>query len=650
MPATQRIETRISPDLLNTMGKSFRFSHGKGIAEWLKNSLDHYLRLRNDGLETMSGAWPVFVNLMNAPSRDLGPNLAVLDLGGTSFANIEQFFLYWGDTSAATFGGRSSVTGLTGGHGNGGKFYMREMWRDGARLLTWRDGHATSLIVDKAQDGTTGAWEFKDEVMDWRAALSFALTETGLGGPDWAIDCLTNGDLAGSANGVTLAAELDNGLRGFTVIVGRRAEQKRTTNDVVKRKCRWDDQRLVDDIRNAPQAHRPIRELRISIFEDGELRIPQLHLETIEEDPDWLVETVSVPSDVLVTEDLTLAADPAGTFTLRKAAEQLNGRRNRSNAIQVSDADGNPIASYPLDEIPLPGHSIHTGFLFGELQLTFSGVRDIVENDRERLIRGPLTTSILDWVADNIWQRVRQLEKQQRDSRRNSQLEIASLLNQQLNRHAERFLKELETEIMVDVIQDPVGGGEGEDHIGGGPTGQTKSRAASSSSPPPANGDGPVRPGTGSRQDTPGQKEVPGAARPARRPQFPRVLLSGFDPNPASLDGAVKNLSSRHPPVSQDDEDKLHNVWWINTSHPFAVAALRRGGAQGPWFKGHHLYMFVQVIQKEGLRLQQRREAELGLDIVESELDRYANNFLAQLPHDLVDALLGAESSPEEPA
>ena len=40
MPQIQgrKIATRISPDILDTIGKSFKFKHGKGISEWLKNS------------------------------------------------------------------------------------------------------------------------------------------------------------------------------------------------------------------------------------------------------------------------------------------------------------------------------------------------------------------------------------------------------------------------------------------------------------------------------------------------------------------------------------------------------------------------------------------------------------------------------------
>ena len=57
--AVRIIKTRISTDILDTIGKSFKFSHGKGIAEWLKNSLDHYLRLSDMGDEAITGEWPV---------------------------------------------------------------------------------------------------------------------------------------------------------------------------------------------------------------------------------------------------------------------------------------------------------------------------------------------------------------------------------------------------------------------------------------------------------------------------------------------------------------------------------------------------------------------------------------------------------------
>ena len=80
------IPAKISSDILDTLGRSFKFKHAKGIAEWLKNSLDQYLRLRTNGQEPRSGSWPVILNLMDGQSAKNGPNLAVIDFGGTDIS------------------------------------------------------------------------------------------------------------------------------------------------------------------------------------------------------------------------------------------------------------------------------------------------------------------------------------------------------------------------------------------------------------------------------------------------------------------------------------------------------------------------------------------------------------------------------------
>jgi len=90
------IETTISPDILDTIGKTYKFKHAKGVAEWLKNSLDNYLRLRELGKEPRNGNWPVFLCLLDAQSQKNGPNLAVIDFGGTTLENTEKFLLNWG--------------------------------------------------------------------------------------------------------------------------------------------------------------------------------------------------------------------------------------------------------------------------------------------------------------------------------------------------------------------------------------------------------------------------------------------------------------------------------------------------------------------------------------------------------------------------
>ncbi len=624
MTARQSIPVTISPDILDTIGKSFRFKHAKGVAEWLKNSLDSYLRLRDDGKESRSGGWPVFISLSD--SRGSKPSLAVIDFGGTSLKNVENFLLHWGDRKAATLGGSASRTAVTGGHGNGGKFYMREMWQSGARFLTWRDGKATSLIVDKKEKDKSGEWEFKNVEMTWRQAMEKAMPAAeGSGHAQELIQHMETHEKE-------LVSELDAGKRGLTVLFGRKAAQNSSSNDVVNG-GRWNGDKLIDEIREAPQARRPIRELAVSIFQNGALKIKRLSLATIAEDPNWPMEVLTMPMELLSDKTLAQDATNVGTLHIVMSDSQLTGRMKDHNSVFVMDGAGNPIAFYPLRELPALAPSPYSSFVHAELQLTFPHVDDLVQNDRERLVSGTVTQAILTWTGERVSERIQVVEEAQHTSKNRSELQMAAIFNDALNQHAKLFLQELQSQILIDVVEDPKGGGPGSFGNGTGPirTGEEQSNDPPQDPPQQKGGS----PGEG------GSLEVPGTTQKVNRPKFPQVLLSEMDADPGKTDGTSKRLTDRHPPLHQDDDDRRHNVWWINTTHPFAVEAIKHGGAKGSAFKNHQFFMFRDVVQREGLRILQRRESEMGLDMVETELDRISNDFLAALPHDLTEKLLG---------
>src|SRR5439155_11947663 len=118
------------------------------------------------------------------------------------------------------------------------------------------------------------------------------------------------------------------------------------SNDVV-RANRWDHQKLVDSIREAPQARRPLNELAISVFVDGELRIDRLRAEDVEDDPDRPPVAWELPASVIVDETLSTGESTAGKQAVRKAAKPLAGRRPALNSVMLIVATANPRASYP---------------------------------------------------------------------------------------------------------------------------------------------------------------------------------------------------------------------------------------------------------------------------------------------------------------
>lgn len=614
MALQKRIRTQISHDVLDQIGKDFKFNHGKGVAEWLKNSLDAYIdrRSRSADLEPESGGWPVHLHLLD------GPHLAVMDFAGATHRDVQDFLLNWFSTDAAARGGRAQSGALTGGHGNGGKFYMRQMWRNNARFCTWLEGRVSSLVVDDASDGTCGYWEHEAQPMDWRAALSAAFDGSGMASDQ--VEAFV------SQHDPLMLEDLELRRRGFTVVLGRRASQVLSANDVVSGR-RWTRDKLLESLRAAPASHRPLHELTIRVAHNGNLGTERLEPERIDEDPAWQVRRIELPMRLESADDpevpIALSAEPqtvAGELVIRKAASPLTGRKRARNTVLVFDSSSNPVGSFPMVEVHA-GSTDHTRFLFCELHLQFSDIEEHVENDRESFRRTPQIEAVRNWLRTQIGECVAVLDEELRETQRQRQLAATSRLNRMLNQYAQSFLRELETEVLID-WRDEEGGGEGGDR--GSAVGQGGSGTGS---------------GGGSGEGG-GRKDEPGSTKRVRRPRYPRILISGADPDPATESGATRLLLPGHPPIHQNETDVAYNVWWINSSHPYASEALSRGGPGGITWREYHLFMFRDIVQIEHLRMLRRHDAEMPLDQVEIELIQRSSDFLSRLTQQLAEAVL----------
>ncbi len=127
-----KVETEepvIDEHSINLMCRAFR-DHPKGIAELFKNSHDVYER---------KGVPPeqrvIILNFKHASAK--GPaEVEVIDFVGLTSEEIEKYFRVWGKPDSASRGRFETVYG---GHGTGGKCYMREMFEQ-AILFSIKDG------------------------------------------------------------------------------------------------------------------------------------------------------------------------------------------------------------------------------------------------------------------------------------------------------------------------------------------------------------------------------------------------------------------------------------------------------------------------------------------------------------------------------
>jgi len=107
-------------------------SHEAGMPEWIKNAADAYARV-----DARSEQRNIMVFFRNKRRNQSGI-IACLDLVGMTALDIETRFRIWADPEAAA--GGMDIEGIQGGHGNGGKCYMTQMFEEYSLLHTVKNG------------------------------------------------------------------------------------------------------------------------------------------------------------------------------------------------------------------------------------------------------------------------------------------------------------------------------------------------------------------------------------------------------------------------------------------------------------------------------------------------------------------------------
>jgi hypothetical protein len=106
-------------------------SHESGLPEWLKNSSDAYNR------EDAPGNKRIIVLIFDVNKRNMKPSISCLDFSGMTSRMIEDDFRFWASPDAAK---GAKTAPVQGGHGNGGKCYMTQMYEEYAQIYTVKQG------------------------------------------------------------------------------------------------------------------------------------------------------------------------------------------------------------------------------------------------------------------------------------------------------------------------------------------------------------------------------------------------------------------------------------------------------------------------------------------------------------------------------
>lgn len=656
----------IDDHLLDIIGREFRFDHEKGLAEWMKNSVDAYLRTDTPDSEQ-------FIILRLTDGKKDDAILECTDFVGMSDTDIEKAFIRWGDPEAAKRGLKRRVYG---GHGNGGKFYMRQMF-DQSHFITYRGGiiNVFGFNENKKYGFADG---YKNKKMKPQEAFQFAGLDKVL--------------LPQNVKKNVLS-----GKTGFTVVRGI---------GPVNMKNKVKAARITDRLKSHPQARRLLLHKHVSIIHNDKFLYELLRPDEIKpmvgfEEP----RLAEIPESLITERDgekivvqLANKKYAPGRLILRTSEEALQGGRlddlNRVDFIgEVGESDKNVIASYKIYELGVRMFP-QAAFVYGECicPILEDPENDCVTNDRTKLVENDSTRALLSWIRERIDELAGQIAEQEVKEQEQITQKMSSVYNDFLNQWKNKWMRKIFSDMFAGGSSDDGEGGRGgtfgklEVPVTGFEFRFVAAKIPVDESSPltlKASVPNPIPVGSmvtincdndfieiedkkfsikaDSVKLTEDGKEVAvvnvnvigkkigetakitastgkyktevvvtvvekKTGDSEKKPKYPRVLLSGIDADPLNLDprGTVI-LSPRQNLIYQRYEDFKEGIHWINTQSPLAVSIIDKHGVHSPRWRDYLFQRYVEIFIKEALYELQKKDPEAF------KADRIDNDILGEL-------------------
>lgn len=570
----------IDAAVLDLIGNEFKFDHAKGLAEWLKNSCDAYLRQQTPDDEQF-----IIIRLVEEASSHLR-RIECIDFVGMTKKQIDEAFKRFFDPQAAKKGAKEVQIKTLGGHGNGGKFYMRQMFKS-SRAVAWRDGKMNIFGFN-----AKGDYGFEEGFEDKDISLSEAMQIVGIGSIELPL---------------SVRKSLDSGKTGFTVVVGEHPEKVKGTSN---------RNALVERLILHPQARRRIERNPISLLLNDEtvpsrLTVPKLSPKDGFEIP--LV--VEIPSELSWDcKQVQFSSDKysyPGRLVLRTSAEPLRGNLSTLNTVDFVGEVG-VIGSYRIYELGATRFSGQVEFIYGECECPILEDQDFdcVKNDRQKLIENDRSLALLGWVRAQVESLAEKMETKNVQEKKKQDLKNTSQLNEILNKWKNRFMTQVWTKLFA----------------GKGPAG--------TSGTSPGSGGGGTDGGGGGGGGTRGGQE--GGSETQRKPRFPQVLISGQDHDPFdTLAAEPFYCDPRHPAVYQRTKDVEAGVYWINTSRRLAEKILTEYKADSTRWREYLFQRYVDIIVKEAVYQMGKVETSLTADTITAKIDEVITSVHDQAAQDL---------------
>lgn len=393
-------------------------SHEAGLPEWLKNSADAYAREDVPQHERI-----ILVILANA-ARGKSASISVVDFVGMTSTDIEGDFRNWADPDAANRA--KSRRDVQGGHGNGGKCYMTQMFEEFSSIMTVREGKGNrygvaggsirfGYIPDRASGRDFGVPDIGSELLHELRDVKCSISSL----PPEASDAL-------------------RGARGFSLVTG--VGPKGLGRQINPR-------RFIQDLENHPQMIRTLEMCSLYVIHDGVVEKEGKPLSLPSITPMEGAEagkSVPIPAllkDPATGEKVSTTKDgalPEGQLVLLTSNLSMRyaGRRGRHN-VNYRTSSGY-IGYIPVSELDV--QSAFRDKIYGECLL--ESLEPFKLNERARLASAPLVRAVDEFIAREVETYSRSFEARERRKYDQQEKDAISKMNEALDQWKNRFLKE----------------------------------------------------------------------------------------------------------------------------------------------------------------------------------------------------------------
>ena len=394
-------------------------SHEQGLPEWCKNSAGAYVR------NNVATEHRVLTLLFGKRPGDDLPYIALLDHGGMSVQDVEDRFADWGNPEAHVAETDTDEV-VEGGHGNGGKCYMTQMFEHQSYLHTVKAGPTGSrccrygfigddpqpvYFPDKAGGRGVPVSSAKDELVR-------ALGELGVKLAALPQDVLT-----------AIAAR-----DGFTLLVG--VKPKNFTGKDAWRKLV--EEALVDH----PQMALTMQTNRIFVVNNGRAVTDLSPVRSAEIPPH---EFTPEPRIIVMPDDLVDPVSgeqctmnppgaPKGKLIIKTSAVSMKWKKKGLHHIRYT-AHGRPVAFLAMSDV---SRSVWVDRMYGECHL--DQLTNYETNERRHLADAPLTRALEKWIKDQIAEYENEFKKRQRIEATQEQQNKLQKLNDLLDKWKNKFL------------------------------------------------------------------------------------------------------------------------------------------------------------------------------------------------------------------